>query len=248
MVLTLLVIGYGVYRAGRLVLSAEALTVTRIVVAGNTRMSRGEVVALLDGLRGRNMLTVGLEGWRERLLASPWVADAVIRRIFPGTVSVLISEREPIGIGRIGDHLSLIDHHGTVIDEFGPNYAEFDLPIIDGLASGQSAGTLLIDEGRAMLAARLLLELQRRPDLAKRVSQVDVTDVRDASVILKGDTALVRVGDARFVERLQSYLDLAPALHERVQAIDYVDLRFDERVYVRPRPAGSTSRRTTGSR
>ena len=27
---------------------------------------------------------------------------------------------------------------------------------------------------------------------------------------------------------------LAPALRERVPAIDYVDLRFDERVYVRP--------------
>ena len=26
----------------------------------------------------------------------------------------------------------------------------------------------------------------------------------------------------------------APALHERLEAIDYVDLRFDERLYVRP--------------
>jgi cell division septal protein FtsQ len=33
---------------------------------------------------------------------------------------------------------------------------------------------------------------------------------------------------------VQSYVDLAPALHQRVPDIDYVDLRFDERVYVRP--------------
>jgi hypothetical protein len=33
---------------------------------------------------------------------------------------------------------------------------------------------------------------------------------------------------------LQQYLDLAPALRERVAAIDYVDLRFGERMYVRP--------------
>ena len=45
---------------------------------------------------------------------------------------------------------------------------------------------------------------------------------------------LLRVGDSNFVERVQSYLDLAPALRERVPQIDYVDLRFDERVYVRP--------------
>ena len=241
--LVILAVCYGMYRAAGLVLSADALTVTRISIAGNTRMSRGEVMALLEGLRGENMLTVSLEGWRERLLSSPWVADAIMRRVFPGPASVLISEREPIGIGRIGDHLYLIDHQGTIIDEFGPNYAEFDLPIIDGLASGRRAGALLIDEGRAALATRLLRDLQRRPDLLKRVSQIDVTDGRDAAVILKGDTALVRMGDARFVERLQSYLDLAPALRERVRNIDYVDLRFDERVYVRPRAAGPISRR-----
>jgi cell division septal protein FtsQ len=70
--------------------------------------------------------------------------------------------------------------------------------------------------------------------LADRISQVDVTDVRDAVVILEGDTALVRIGRERFAERLESYLDIVPVLRERVPAIDYVDLRFDERVYVRP--------------
>ena len=53
-------------------------------------------------------------------------------------------------------------------------------------------------------------------------------------LILDGDPALLRVGDTDFVARLQQYIDLAPALHERLAGIDYVDLRFDERLYVRP--------------
>jgi len=77
-------------------------------------------------------------------------------------------------------------------------------------------------------------ELASRPKLAGQVSQIDVTDSRNAIVLLKGDTALLRVGDERFTERLQAYLDLMPALRERMPDIDYVDLRFDERVYVRP--------------
>jgi cell division septal protein FtsQ len=92
----------------------------------------------------------------------------------------------------------------------------------------------LIDPSRATLAARVLAALQARPDLARRVSEIDVSDDRDATLILKGDTALVRVGTEQFVERLQSYVDLAPALRERIAAIDSVDLRFDQRVYVRP--------------
>ena len=236
------VVGFGMYRAVGLALSADALTVTRITVRGNERMSRGEVLALLEGLRGASMVTADLESWRRKLLASPWVADAAIRRELPGTLTVVISERLPMGIGRIRDTLYLIDHRGTIIDEFGPNYAEFDLPIIDGLAS-RRAGTTLVDQSRATLAARVIGDLQRRPDLANRVSQIDVTDVRDAVVILKGDTALVRIGDDHFIDRIQSYLDLTPALRERVPEIDYVDLRFDERVYVRP----SRGRRQRGS-
>lgn len=231
---------YAGYRGTAVLMSTDALTVTRITVSGNATLSRGEVLSLLDGLRGRNMVLVGLDDWRERVLASPWVANASIRRVLPGTVDVLIVERQPIGIARIGDALYLIDGDGAIIDEFGPNHADFDLPLVDGLAAGGAqAGGTLIDEGRAALAARLMASLRDRPDLASRVSQIDVTDRRDAVVMLKGDTALVRVGDDRFVERLQSYLDLAPALHERVPQIDYVDLRFGERVYVRPQASGS---------
>jgi cell division protein FtsQ len=233
---------YGVYRGAHLVLSAEALQVTRITVSGNVRLSKGEVVALMDGLRGRSMVTANLETWRRRLMASPWVDDVAMRRVLPGTIAVAISERQPMGIGRLGDHLYLIDQQGTVIDEFGPNYAEFDLPIIDGLAGPPRDGSPLIDEARAALAARFLFSLEGRPDLARRVSQVDVRDVRDVVVILKDDPALVRLGDDQFVERLQSYLDLAPALRERVADIDYVDLRFDERIYVRPHMQGAVPR------
>jgi cell division protein FtsQ len=227
---------FAVYRAVELVISAEALTVTRITVSGNERLSRGEVLSLLDGLAGRNMLVVSLDEWRQKVLTSPWVEDAALRRVLPGTVDVVIAEREPMGIGRIGGGLYLLDQHGGIIDEFGPNHAEFDLPVIDGLAGPKRtrAGVPEVDAGRAALAARVLTSLQARPELAGRVSQIDVTDVRDAVLILKNDTALIRIGDDQFAERLQSYLDLVAALREKVPQIDYVDLRFGERVYVRP--------------
>ena len=75
-------------------------------------------------------------------------------------------------------------------------------------------------------------------------------DLHDAVVILDGDPAVLHLGDDQFLERLQSYLDLAPALRERVPDIDYVDLRFDERMYVRPRDGvrRGRSRAASGSR
>jgi len=236
---------YASYQAAGLMASTEALTVTRITVSGNAKLSRGEVIALLDGLSGRNMVFLDLEEWRQKLTASPWVGDAALRRVLPGTVDVFISERQPMGVARIGGALYLVDPRGAIIDEFGPNYSDFDLPIIDGLSAVHQDG-LLVDAARAALVAGLLDSLRQHPSLAKRVSQIDVSDPRDLVVILKGDTAMVRIGDDQFAERLQSYVDLSPALRERVPAIDYVDLRFDERVYVRPQGSGHRPQKNTG--
>lgn len=225
---------YAVSRAAGFALSATALAVSKISLTGTQRMAAGEALALLDGLRGSSIVTADLEPWRLKLLEAPWVADAAMRKIFPNTVSVVVTEREPLGIGRIRNSLFLIDREGRIIDEFGPKYADFDLPIIDGLSAGSGAPDDSADPARAALAGRVLEELQRRPDLAQLVSQVDVSNVRDAIVILKDDTALIHTGDNHFAERVQFYLDLAPRLREDVPLIDSVDLRYGERVFVRP--------------
>jgi cell division protein FtsQ len=224
---------YAGYRAVDLVASASTLQVRRIAVRGNVRLSAGEVQTLVDGLRGTNILTADLAAYRRRLRESPWVADVALRRVLPSTVEVFVSERRPVGLCRLGNQLYLVDRQGMVIDEFGPKYAEFDLPIIDGLA-GAPPGEAALDPHRADLAARVIEAVADRHELALRLSQIDVADLEDAVVLLEGDSARVHLGNERFLERLQSYVELAPALRQRVPDIDYVDVRFDSRVYVRP--------------
>jgi cell division septal protein FtsQ len=225
---------YAVYRACDLVLSASALQVRHISVNGNSKMSVAEVHALADGVRGKSILTADLAGYRRRLLASPWVAEVGLRRVLPSTVEVFISEREPMGLCRLQKQLYLVDRAGVLIDEFGPQYGQFDLPLIDGLVRPPSSGQPAIDERRAEFAARVIDGIAPRKDLARSISQIDVNDLHDAVVLIEGDTALLHLGDDRFLERLQSYVDVAPALRERVQDIDYVDLRFKDHLYVRP--------------
>ena len=233
---------YGLSRMAGVVLNTQALAVQTITVAGTHRMAEGEALALLDGLRGVSMVTVDLDGWRQKLLAAPWVADAAMRRVFPNTVSVVITERQPLGIGRIGNGLYLIDRTGAVIEEFGPKYADFDLPIIDGLAGGEGPTA----DARAVLAGRILADLQRRPDLSRLVSQIDVSNASDAVVILQDDTALVHTGNEHFAERVQAYLDYAPRLREDVPRIDSVDVRFPDRVFVKPQ--GTAGKQGTAGR
>ena len=231
---TALVLGYAGYRGATLIAAASSLQIGHMVVRGQSRLSTGEVLALVEGLRGQNILAADLDAWQEKLLASPWVESATIRRVLPSTVEISVHERRPMGIGRLNASMYLVDRGGVIIDEYGPVYADIDLPIIDGIGAAPHQGGSIVDIARAEFATRVVAALSTRPELAKRVSQIDVSDLHDAVVILDGDPALLRLGDTDFVARLQQYVDLAPALHERLAGIDYVDLRFDERLYVRP--------------
>jgi cell division protein FtsQ len=233
-VVAVVLVSYAMYRAFDLVVSAAGLKIQHISLKGNARLSEGEVRTLSDGIRGTSILTADLAAFRRRLLLSPWVADVALRRVLPSTVEVFVSERTPIGLCRMKNQLYLVDRTGVVIDEFGPQYAGFDMPIIDGLVRAPASAQPALDERRAELAARVLDAVAARKDIARRISQIDVRDLHDAVVLIEGDPALLHLGEERFLERLQSYLDVSSALRERVQDIDYVDLRFDDRLYVRP--------------
>jgi hypothetical protein len=51
---------------------------------------------------------------------------------------------------------------------------------------------------------------------------------------------MIQLGEDQF-RRGSVALDPAPTLRERVADIDYVDLRFDDRIYVRPTKGGRKS-------
>jgi cell division protein FtsQ len=230
----LVLVAYAAYRGVALAVAAPMLQVSHVVVHGNVRLSSGEVEAIVGGLQGSSIITADLDGYRRKLKASPWVADVALRRVLPSTIEVYVSERRPVGLCRLGGELYLIDRNAVVIDQFGPQYSEFDLPIIDGLVRAPGEGPSAIDEGRVDLAARVIDAVSASGEVARRVSQIDVSDAHDAVVLLDSDQASLHLGEEHFLERLQSYIDLAPALRDQVGEIDYVDLRFHERVYVRP--------------
>jgi cell division septal protein FtsQ len=230
--LVAVLLAYASQRVPDFVAGMRVLQIDRILVRGNRRLSTDDVLALLNGMRGQNLIRTDLDTWRDQLLTSPWVRDAELRRSLPSTVEVFLVEKEPMGIVRSDGRLYLVDDRGAVIDEYGQRYTDLDVPIIDGLSlSGQSAAA---NEPRVELAARVITALASKPEIARRVSQIDVRNLHDAAVILSGDAAVIRLGDRQFLQRLLGYLEVAPTLRERVPDIDRVDVRFDGRIYVSP--------------
>ncbi len=236
--LAIVLIGSGWY-VQEVMTSGQAFAVVRLRAIGNSRLSEGEVEGLLDGLKGRNIVTTPLEPWRQRLLASPWVREASLRRALPGTIEVRITERVPMAVARSGDSLLLIDEQGAIVDEFGPRYRSLDLPIVEGLME-RDGKEAVADEARVALVCRGA-RLPARCTPARDASPRSTCATRATSaVMLMNDAVLLYLGRERFGERVQGYLDMKDRLARMVEQVESVDLRFENRVYVRPRKPGAT--------
>jgi len=217
---------------GHALLDTVGLKVDHVSVQGLARLSMEEIDARLDGMRGQNILKVDLEQYRARLLESPWVESAELWRVLPSTVHVRIVERRPLAVARLHGQLYLVDAEGVIMDSYGPRYGDLDLPVVDGLMTDGRDGPVVGAEGIG-LVQHVFHEVSAEPRLFSRLSQLDVSNPRNAVVLLQGEPAELRLGDRDFLERLELYEDMVPRLREQRQVEEYIDLRFGKWIWVK---------------
>ncbi len=88
-----------------------------IVVTGQQRLSRSQVLEIAAIEPHMNILAVNLTTTRKRLLANPWIADAAVSREIPSGLSIHIREEVPLAILEMGDgHGFLINIDGAVFE------------------------------------------------------------------------------------------------------------------------------------
>lgn len=79
---------------------------------------------------------------RLRVEEIPWVAEATIRKIYPGTIEVVVTEREPYAIWQRDGALALIDVEGRVLSDYvAPRYRT--LPMLVGAGAQSEAEQIL---------------------------------------------------------------------------------------------------------
>jgi len=215
---------------------AEALrrhpyfTVERVEIHGT------EHALTPDDLRAWLGITAATTVWdtaparlRARLEAHPYVAQAAVRRQFPGTLRIVVRERRPLAIAVLDD-LYYVDRGGVT---FGPLRAhdDRDLPIITGLDPHA-------DEGTRRWMLRRALRLLRRCDGAQclgPLSEVHIDRARGATVFPTAPRIPVLLGWGSWPEKLdraRRVLDAWPGVPEQLARLD---TRFRNQVVARLR-------------
>lgn len=142
--LAMLLAAAAVYGVG----ASPAFEFRELVIDGAVYTDRQDVVEVVDEVRGTNLFRLSTAPLATRLRELPTVADARIGVSLPGTVSVSLTEREPILVWRVGERRYLVDEGGLLLgrlDEAPPAEAE-DLPVVTdrrAASAGLSVGTRL---------------------------------------------------------------------------------------------------------
>jgi cell division protein FtsQ len=84
-------------------------------ISGNARTPPDALVAALGLEPGQSIFEADLQAARQRLLALDWVADADVRRRYPGSIYVTIVEKRPFALWQAPSGLFVIERSGGTI-------------------------------------------------------------------------------------------------------------------------------------
>jgi cell division septal protein FtsQ len=215
---------------------SERFTVRRVLVQGSGYAPERQIRTVTDRYLGRNIFTADLESLQLGLEAAPWIRAVHAKRRIPDALLIQIEERVPEVLVRIRDGIFLADGEGFLLDRFGPEYADYDFPILTGL---DHAGRESLKR-KIQLGAAFVNHLYRtRPRLADSVSEIDVGDETAFQVRLNDGSAPIRVSPDGCELNLDNYLTMRNYIASNYGDVRYVDLRWKDRISIMP-AAGRT--------
>lgn len=216
------------------------LAVQAVSMRGTRFADQEQLHARLAQLRGANLLAVELPALRAALLEDAWVKEAVIRRVFPHTISVEIHERQPVAVALLDGMPTVVDASGAVIVAWSVRLGALDLPLITGVtdATGRERDRQI----RAGITA--LAALQRHdPGLIEQLSELDISRPDRITAHLIGEPAPLLLHPEDVTANLDHYLFIRDDIRRRVPDVAAIDLRWRGRVVIVPRDVAARSAR-----
>jgi len=205
--------------------------IDQILVEGLRRGDPDDLQARLAFWQGRNLVAADLEAVRRQAFTAPWVLDASVRRILPGTLAVRLTEKQPAAMAVLAGRLTLVDRDGRVIVPWDARLTGVDLPLLTGLDAWDEAARPA--QARAGLGILARLTKYDR-DLMNGLSEIDLSRGDRVTVRLISEPAPLYLSRENVIVNLDHYLAIRDDIRGRVAAVQAIDLRWRGRVVVIP--------------
>jgi cell division protein FtsQ len=114
------------------------LGIDRITISGLSGLSEIEVLVAAGIDPKVSLAFFDADEARKRLEANPMIAEASVRKLYPGEISIALTEREPYALWQVKGELFLIAQDGTVIDKMDDGRFAY-LPMVVGTDANRRA-------------------------------------------------------------------------------------------------------------
>lgn len=218
-VLLVVVAGYLVTIAVR-----SAFVADRIVFTGNGHLSDEELKSLAGLKGGESLLTLSSADIFRKISASPWIRSVSVRKELPDTLQILVKETGPFALLDMKGRLFIVDEKGKMLEELRDSPMPF-LPIISGDP---------FREKEVFSEAINLVRAVRDTGLMSRKNHIEVIAHRMQELAVNLDGVVVKVGSGEYADKLSRLTELEEEIKNRHIPVDYIDLRFANRVVVKP--------------
>lgn len=222
--------------ARRYVTTSHRFSIRTITVDGTQRRTAEEVATLAGLAVGKNIFSVEPARAEAGILADPWIEKAKVVRNLPGTIDIVIAEREARALCSIGGELYLVTRDGDLFKKAASDDPT-DMPVITGVLPEQ----ITKDRAGVVLSNKRVLDVAEDLDkvgIARRYPIQELHTNTDGSLVVTigREAILLHFGQPPYREKIEQAARVLNEVARRKASASVVFLdnnAHPERVVVR---------------
>ncbi|MDD2898088.1 MAG: FtsQ-type POTRA domain-containing protein [Desulfuromonadaceae bacterium] len=220
---------YGCYRA---ITKITLFSLKSIEVSTAKHLTREEILGLTGIEKGKALLHMDLKRMGEQLLQNPWVETVRINRYFPDTVSIVITEREPVAIVNMG-FIYYLDKKGKVFKVLNQG-DKLDYPVVTGFTE-EELGSDPKGTREALESTCTLLDILRSKGafILADVSEIHYDKGFGFTLFTASGALPVKVGSDDFAAKVERFAKIYKDLMVQMPSIRYIDLDYSDKIIVK---------------
>ena len=211
----------------RTVTASSFFDVKAVEIRGVKRVQREEVEKIVRSeAEVRGVWNADLNEIRQNIEKITFVKTATVSRVLPNGLRINVTEREQKAVVRIEGGDFWADEDAVVLSEVGKTDARPPY-VLFGWDRSRSEQANKDNRERVRLY-REMLEAWQEVELAKRVSAVDLSNLREPKAIVSDSGELVRIslGQENFGERLKKGIKAIAGKSDLYEAVSFNGQNF----------------------
>jgi cell division protein FtsQ len=215
--------------------------VVAVRVYGTERVPQADLIRLAQITGGTSLFRIDVERARRRIMQHPWIREALVRRVYPNELEVIVYERRPAAIVESGSEY-LVDGEGYLLSDAAPAEAASFPRLVARLPSTPSLGERLTDPA-IQAGLRLLDQAHDSPFFRDNlITHIDVMNAERFLVRTQRGKLIVGPSLVGIDKKLGLFPTIDEALRSRARRAESVDVSVENQIIVK-----TTARTTQGA-